>query len=347
MHDGDIHAAYLMTDTVAAPDTFRALVLEERDGQVSADIQTLGRDALPAGDVLVRVAYSGLNYKDGLALAGKNKIVRFYPMIPGIDFAGEVVESQSPLFQPGDRVALTGWGVGERHWGGYAQLARVSSEWLVPIPAVFSFQEAMAIGTAGVTAMLCVQALEEHGLTPEKGEVLVTGASGGVGSMAVAILAKLGYEVVAESGKADIRGYLLELGARETIDRAALAPSGGPLGAARWHGVVDTVGGEMLAGALRTMAYGASAAACGNAGGFALNTSVLPFILRSVTLIGIDSLPLPQTRRMVVWERLASDLPMSALQRATRVVPLAEAPGLADEILAGRLHGHVVVDVNA
>ncbi len=336
-----------MAETAATPETFRALVLEELDGQVNAEIQTLKSDALPEGDVLVRVAYSGLNYKDGLALTGKNKVVRFYPMIPGIDFAGEVVESLSPQFQPGDRVALTGWGVGERHWGGYAQLARVKSEWLVPIPPTFSLQEAMAIGTAGVTAMLSVMALEERGLTPDKGEILVTGASGGVGSMAIAILAKLGYEVVAESGKPDIRDYLLELGAREMIDRAALAPTGGPLGAARWHGVVDTVGGEMLAGALRTMAPGASAAACGNAGGAALNTTVLPFILRGVSLIGIDSLPVPQARRMVVWERLASDLPMSALQRATRVVALGEARALADEILAGRLHGHIVVDVNA
>ncbi len=330
-----------------APDPFRALVLTERDGQVSADIQMLGRDALPAGDVLVRVAYSGLNYKDGLALTGQNKIVRFYPMVPGIDFAGVVVESQSPQFAPGDRVALTGWGVGERHWGGYAQLARVKSEWLVPIPTTFSLEEAMAIGTAGVTAMLCVQALEARGLTPERGEVVVTGASGGVGSMAVAILAALGYTVVAATGKAEQRDYLLELGASEVIDRAALAPTGGPLGPARWHGAVDTVGGETLAGVLRTLAYDASVAACGNASGFTLNTTILPFILRNVALLGIDSLPVPQAQRMIVWQRLAQSLPISALQRAMRVVPLAEARPLADEILAGRTHGHIVVDVNA
>ena len=328
-------------------DTFRALVLDEREGQVTSTIQTLEREALPEGDVLVRVAYSGLNYKDGLALAGKNKVVRFYPMVPGIDFSGTVEESSSPQFRPGDRVVLTGWGVGERHWGGYAQYARVKSEWLVPLPEGIDMQEAMAIGTAGVTAMLSVVALEEHGLTPDGREVLVTGATGGVGSLAVAILAKLGYTVVAETGKAEMHDYLKSLGAHEIIDRAALAPTGAPLGSARWGGAVDTVGGGMLAGALRTMAYGASVAACGNAGGFELNTTVLPFILRAVNLLGIDSLPVPQARRIVMWERLARDLPKSALQRTMKVIPLAEARATADEILAAHTVGHLVVDVNA
>lgn len=328
-------------------DTFKALVLDERDGQVTSTIKTLEREALPEGDVLVRVAFSGLNYKDGLALAGKNKVVRFYPMVPGIDFSGVVEESSSPQFQPGDRVVLTGWGVGERHWGGYAQYARVKGEWLVPLPDSIDLKDAMAIGTAGVTAMLAVVALEEHGMRPDGPEVLVTGATGGVGSMAVAILAKLGYTVVAETGKADMRDYLLSLGAREVMDRAALAPSGGPLGSARWGGAVDTVGGAMLAGVLRTLAYGASVAACGNAGGFELNTTVLPFILRGVNLLGIDSLPVPQARRVIIWDRLARDLPPSALQRSMRVVPLAETRALADEILAARTHGHIVVDVNA
>lgn len=328
-------------------DTFRALVLDERDGQVTSSIKTLSRDALPEGDVLVRVAYSGLNYKDGLALAGKNKVVRFYPMIPGIDFSGVVEESSSPQFQPGDRVALTGWGVGERYWGGYSELARVKSEWLVPLPATIDLKEAMAIGTAGVTAMLSVVALEEHGMKPDGREVVVTGASGGVGSMAVAILSSLGYTVVAETGKAEMHDYLTSLGAHEIIDRASLAPSGGPLGAARWGGAVDTVGGAMLAGVLRTLAYGASVAACGNAGGFELNTTVLPFILRGVNLLGIDSLPVPQARRMVIWERLARDLPKSAIQRTMRVISLEQARGVADEILAGQTTGHIVVDVNA
>lgn len=328
-------------------ETFRALVLNERDGQVTSSIETLERSALPEGDVLVRVAYSGLNYKDGLALAGKNKVVRFYPMVPGIDFSGEVEQSDSPQFAPGQRVALTGWGVGERHWGGYAQYARVKSEWLVPLPESIELQEAMAIGTPGVTAMLAVVALEEHGMRPDGHEVLVTGASGGVGSLAVAILANLGYRVVAESGKPEMVDYLKLIGAHEVISREELAPSGGPLGSARWGGAVDTVGGEMLAGALRTLAYGASVAACGNAGGFDLHTTVLPFILRGVNLLGIDSLPVPQARRIAIWDRLAHDLPASVLQRTMRVVPLGETPALASEILAGRVHGHIVVDVNA
>ncbi len=328
-------------------DTFKALVLDERDGQVTSSIQQVERDRLPEGDVLVRVAYSGLNYKDGLALAGKNKVVRFYPMIPGIDFSGTVEESSSPQFKPGDRVVLTGWGVGERHWGGYGQYARVKAEWLVPLPAEIDLQRAMAIGTAGVTAMLSVVALEEHGMKPDGREALVTGASGGVGSLAVAILARLGYTVVAETGKADMADYLKSLGAHEVIDRSTLAPSGGPLGSARWGGAVDTVGGEMLAGALRTMAYGASVAACGNAGGFELHTSVLPFILRAVNLLGIDSLPVPQERRIAIWNRLARDLPASATERTMHVIPLAQARATADEILAGRTTGHIVVDVNA
>lgn len=332
---------------MADADTFKALILEERDGVVTSSIQTPTRDALPDGDVLVRVAYSGLNYKDGLALTGRNKVVRSYPMVPGIDFSGTVEESTSARFHPGERVVLTGWGVGERHWGGYAQLARVKSEWLVPVPETFDLKEAMAIGTAGVTAMLCVMALEEHGLKPEGHEVVVTGATGGVGSMAVAILARLGYTVVAETGKSDMHDYLKELGAHEIIERAALVPSGGPLGSARWGGAVDTVGGEILAGVLRTLAYGASVAACGNAGGLALTTTILPFILRSVNLLGIDSLPVPQERRIAVWERLAQTLPKSAIARTMRVVSLEAVRPLADEIVQARMRGHVVVDVNA
>ncbi len=269
-------------------DTFKALVLDERDGQVTASIKQVDHEALPEGDTLVRVAYSGLNYKDALALTGRNKIVRSYPMIPGIDYAGVVEASSSSQFQPGDRVVLTGWGVGERHWGGYAQYARVRGEWLVALPESIDVRQAMAIGTAGVTAMMSVLALEEHGVTPASGEVVVTGATGGVGSLAVAILAHLGYSVVAETGKAEKRDYLMSLGAREIIDRAALAPTGGPLGTARWAGAVDTVGGAMLAGVLRTLAPDSSVAASGNAGGFDLTTTVLPFILRGVNLLGIN-----------------------------------------------------------
>src|SRR5487761_2097262 len=328
-------------------DTFKALVLNERDGQVTASITQVDREALPEGDTLVRVAYSGLNYKDALALTGRNKIVRSYPMVPGIDYAGVVEESSSSQFRPGDRVVLTGWGVGERHWGGYAQYARVRGEWLVALLESMDVRQAMAIGTAGVTAMMSVLALEEHGVTPASGEIVVTGATGGVGSLAVAILAHLGYRVVAATGKAEKRDYLMSLGAREVIDRAALAPTGGPLGTARWAGAVDTVGGAMLVGVLRTLAPDASVAASGNAGGFDLATTVLPFILRGVNLLGINSLPVPQARRKVIWERLARDLPSGILERTMRVIPLEEARAVADEMLAGQTTGHIVVDVNA
>jgi acrylyl-CoA reductase (NADPH) len=330
-----------------ADDMFRALVLEQRDEQVTSEIRDVRREELPEGDTLVRVAYSALNYKDGLALTGKNKVVRAYPMVPGIDFSGTVAETSSADLVVGDRVVLTGWGVGERHWGGYAQLARARSEWLVRLPESIDLKHAMGLGTAGVTAMLCILALEEHGLTSDKGDVLVTGASGGVGGMAIALLAALGYSVTASTGRADAREYLEYLGAKTIIDRGELTAPGGPLGSARWAGAVDTVGGETLAGLLRTLAYGASVAACGNAGGAAVNTTVLPFILRSVNLLGIDSLPTPLARRRVVWERLARLMPAEKLDRMMTVVRLAEIPALAREIIAGRTQGRIVVDVNA
>ncbi|MBF6590733.1 MAG: oxidoreductase [Ktedonobacterales bacterium] len=328
-------------------DAFRAILLTERDGQVSAALETLQRDALPAGDVLVEVAYSSLNYKDALALTGRNKVVRSYPMIPGIDLAGTVVETTTPAYAPGNRVLLTGWGVGERHWGGFAQLARVKSEWLVPLPDALSLEEAMGIGTGGFTAMLCLMALEERGLKPDEREVLVTGAGGGVGGMAVALLANLGYAVAAASRRAEIHDYLRSLGARPLVNTAELTAPAGPLGSARWAAVIDTVGDATLAGALRTAAYGASVAACGNAGGNELRTTILPFILRGVSLLGIDSLPAPFERRKVAWERLARELPREALARMMRVEPLGEVPALAHEILGGRIRGRVVVDVNA
>jgi acrylyl-CoA reductase (NADPH) len=328
--------------------TFKAVVVDERDGQFTASLQTLQRAALPEGDVLVAIAYSSLNYKDGLALAGRNKVVRTYPMVPGIDFTGSVLESQSPNYQPGDQVILTGWGVGERHWGGFAQLARVKSDWLVPLPEGLSLKHAMAIGTAGFTAMLSVMALEAHGLTPSAGEVLVTGASGGVGSMAVALLARLGYTVVASSGRAGAQAYLESLGARAILDRSVLTAPGGALSSARWAGAIDTVGGDTLAGVLRTLTHGASVAACGNAGGLELHTTIAPFILRGVSLLGIDSLPVPLETRRQVWARLARELPAETIERIIqRVAPLAEVPALADEILAGRIRGRVVIDVNA
>lgn len=332
-------------------ETFKAIVLEERDGQVTTSLHELPRDRLPEGDVLVRVAYSDLNFKDGLAMTGnRNKVVRSFPMVPGIDLAGTVEESSSPQFKPGDRVVLTGWGVGERHWGGFAQLARVKSEWLVPIPQRFSFQQAAAIGTAGVTAMLAIDALEQQGLTPqEQREILVTGASGGVGSFAVALLASLGYRVAASTGRAEAHDYLRALGASTIIGREELTAPGGPLGSARWGGAVDIVGGETLAGVLRTLAYGAGVAACGNAGGIPFTTTVLPFILRGVNLLGVDSLPVPRERRERMWARIAQTLPEEALERITaRVAPLGEAPALGRQMVEGSgIQGRVVIDVNA
>jgi acrylyl-CoA reductase (NADPH) len=329
------------------PDTFRALLLEQRDGAPTASIRDIERAALPEGDVTVRVAYSALNYKDGLAILGRNRVIRTYPMVPGIDFAGTVEESQSDAYKPGDHVLLTGWGVGEKHWGGFAQLARVWGDWLVPVPEGLDLREAMEIGTAGFTAMLCLLALEQHGLTPGKGDVLVTGASGGVGGMAVALLANLGYKVVAATGRTSEAEYLHSLGAAEILDRAELTRPGGPMGSARWAGAIDTVGGDVLAGVIRTLAYGASVAACGNAGGLDVHTSVLPFILRGVNLLGIDSLPAPTELRKKAWARLERDLPRDALSKITRIEPLGALPVLAEEILAGKIRGRVVIDVNA
>jgi acrylyl-CoA reductase (NADPH) len=326
-------------------DTFTALVLEQRDGATHSEVRQLPASALPEGDVLVRVAYSDLNYKDGLAITGRGKVVRSFPMVPGIDLAGTVVESAAPAYKPGDQVVLTGWGIGEVHWGGHAQLARVRADWLVPLPAGMTLEQAMGIGTAGFTAMLCVMALEEHGLRPGERQVLVTGASGGVGSVAVAILARLGYNVVASTGKDGERDYLHTLGAQEVVGR--LAPSGKPLESERWGGAVDTVGGAALAALLPAMAYGGSVAACGNAGGAELHTTVFPFILRGVNLLGILSVNVPFERRRQAWERLARDLSPGALDRMVQVVPLADVPALSQAICDGKIRGRVVVDVNA
>jgi acrylyl-CoA reductase (NADPH) len=327
--------------------TFRALILEEQDGHVVPAIRDLPASALPEGDVLVRVAYSALNYKDGLAILNRNKVVRSFPMVPGIDFAGTVLESRSPGYSVGDRVLLTGWGVGERHWGGFAQLARVKSGWLVPVPESLGLDEAMAIGTAGFTAMLSLMALERMGLTPQPGEVLVTGGAGGVGGEAIALLANLGYSVAAATRRTEQEDYLRALGAREIVGSATLVAPGGPLGSARWSGAIDTVGGEVLAGVLRMLQHGASVAACGNAGGMAVHTSVLPFILRGNNLLGIDSLPAPLEQRRVAWGRLAREMPRDALKRISRIEPLSALPRLAEEIFAGRIRGRVVIDVNA
>jgi acrylyl-CoA reductase (NADPH) len=329
-------------------DTFRALVAEAAGAPPVQ--RTLRTDDLPAGDVRVAVEHSSLNYKDGLAVTGKGRIIQSYPMVPGIDLAGTVVESASPRWRPGDRVVLTGWGIGERHWGGYAQQARIKGEWLVPLTEGMTSTQAMAIGTAGFTAMLCVMALEERGLNPERAgdrEVVVTGAAGGVGSVAVAILGRLGYNVTAVSGRPEAREYLRELGARQVIGRGEL-PLGSrrPLESQRWVGGVDVVGGEMLAALLRQADYNASIACCGLAGGTDLSTTVFPFILRGVALLGVESVMVPFERRQVVWSRLARDLPRAALDRLTQIHPLAEVPRLAEEILAGKVRGRVVIDVN-
>jgi acrylyl-CoA reductase (NADPH) len=328
-------------------ETFRALVVEERDGARQVALRDLPVADLPAGEVLVRVAYSTLNYKDGLAVTGKGKVLRSSPLAPGIDFAGTVVESASPAFGPGDEVLLTGWGVGERHWGGFSQLNRVPAEWLVPLPAGLSLRRAMAIGTAGFTAMLCVLAMERHGLRPGGREVLVTGAAGGVGSVGVALRARAGYTVVASTGRPEEAAYLRELGAAEVIDRAELTRPGRPMESERWAGALDTVGGATLGGIFRSAAYHGVVAACGNAGGAEFTTSVFPFILRGVQLIGVESVLVPAEERRAAWERLARDLPAELIDRITEVIPLAAVPEYAERITQGQVRGRVVIDVNA
>jgi acrylyl-CoA reductase (NADPH) len=329
-------------------ETFKALVLEQEDGAVKADIQQLGTDALPEGDVLISVAYSTLNYKDGLAVTGKGKIIRNYPMVPGVDFVGTVAESASPRFKAGDKVILTGWGVGERHWGGYAQMARVKSEWLVPLPEGLSMEQTMAIGTAGFTAMLSVMALEKHDVRPDGREVVVTGAAGGVGSVAVALLANLGYNVAAATGRTELHDYLVgTLGAKEIVGREEVSgESKRPLEKERWGGAVDTVGGKVLAGLLPAMAYHSSVAVCGNAGGIELNTTVFPFILRGVNMLGIDSVMCPLEVRTEAWNRLVRDLPPQALAGMHQVVALEDIPALSQDILKGQVRGRVVVDLS-
>ncbi|MDR3439057.1 MDR family oxidoreductase [Telmatospirillum sp.] len=325
---------------------FSALVLEERDGKVVAAIQQLTEAQLPAGDVTVQVRASTLNYKDGMVLNGIGRLVRTYPHVPGVDFAGVVVSSQNPDFQAGDEVVLTGWRVGEMHWGGYSQKARVKGDWLVKRPAGLSLSQTMAIGTAGFTAMLAVQALESHGLSPDKGEVLVTGAAGGVGSIAVAILSKLGYQVAASTGRVAEHDYLHGLGATVIIDRAELSsPPKRPLAAERWAGVIDAVGGSTLASVLTAVKYGGSVASCGLAGGNEMTTTVLPFLLRGVNLLGIDSVMCPKAARVAAWERLARDLPQDKLDALTSHASLKDVPALAEKILHGQVRGRLVIDI--
>ncbi|HTV88351.1 MAG TPA: MDR family oxidoreductase [Stellaceae bacterium] len=328
--------------------SFRALVLHDEGGMIVPRLETLDEAQLPDGEVTVRVEYSTLNYKDGMILEGQGRLVRQYPHIPGIDFAGTVEHSRSPDFAPGDPVILTGWRVGELHWGGYAGRARVKAAWLVHRPAGLSARQAMAIGTAGFTAMLATMALERHGLRPGDGDVLVTGAAGGVGSIAVSVLATLGYRVAAATGRPEWRDYLTGLGAAELVERAALAQQPArPLDRERWAGAIDAVGGTTLATILTQLKYRASVAAIGLAGGSDLPTSVIPFLLRGINLLGIDSVMCPQDERIRAWQRLARDLPTDRLDRMTETVGLAEVPARAARILRGEVRGRIVIDLAA
>jgi acrylyl-CoA reductase (NADPH) len=326
----------------------KALVLHETDGKVVARIERVAETALPPGEVTVAVEYSTLNYKDGLILNGLGRLVRKYPHVPGIDFAGTVESSQSGEYKQGDKVILTGWRVGEMQWGGYAEKARVKASQLVTLPDGLTTKRAMAIGTAGFTAMLAVMALEDHGLKPGAGEVLVTGAAGGVGSVAVTLLAQGGYSVTASTGRPEQHDFLRSLGAAAFLDRAELAkPPSRPLDGERWAGAVDAVGGTTLAALLTQLKYGASVAACGLAGGSDLPATVLPFLLRGVNLLGIDSVMCPLERRRLAWSRLARELPMAKLDALTETVPLAALPEFAAKILKGGVRGRVVVDLRA
>jgi len=325
---------------------FKAILIDKNDQGQQVRLTDIDPSALPEGDVTVEVAFSTLNYKDGLAITGKSPVVRKFPMVPGIDLAGTVVDSQHPDVAVGSAVVLNGWGVGETHWGGLAQRARLRGDWLVPLPAAFSPEQAMAIGTAGYTAMLCVMALERHGVTPDQGEVLVTGAAGGVGSVAVALLSRLGFRVVAVTGRAHEADYLRALGAVEVLDRAVLASPGKPLAKERWAGAVDTVGSHTLANVCASMRYRGTVAACGLAGGMDLPATVAPFILRGVTLAGIDSVMCPRAERLQAWSRLATDLDPTLLASMTRTIGLGEAIDTARALIDGQVRGRVVVDVN-
>jgi acrylyl-CoA reductase (NADPH) len=325
--------------------TFRALVVSKTEAGQSVGFARLGAQDLMPGDVVVKVAHTTINYKDGLAITGKAPVVRRWPMVPGIDCAGTVVSSLSPDYKVGDLVVLNGWGVGETHLGAYAEFARLKSQWLVPLPAGFSTADAMAIGTAGYTAMLAVLALERAGVKPDQGPILVTGAAGGVGSVAIALLAKLGFQVAASTGRASEADYLKGLGASEIIDRAELAGTPRALGKERWAGAVDSVGSATLANVLSQIKYGGAVAACGLAQGMDLPTSVAPFILRGVTLAGIDSVMAPKARRIEAWTRLARDLDRTKLTAMSVVRPLDDVIGLAPEILAGKVRGRVVLTV--
>lgn len=325
---------------------FKAIVINKDDKGYRAELGQLEESALPVGDVRVRVQYSTLNYKDGLAITGKGPVVRSFPMVPGIDFAGEVLESASPEFKVGDAVLLNGWGVGEGHWGGLAQQARVKADWLIPLPKGFTAKQALAIGTAGYTAMLCVMALQKHGVKPADGEVLVTGAAGGVGSFAIALLSKLGFTVVASSGRPQEAEYLRSLGAAEVIDRSSLSEPGKPLARERWAAVVDSVGSHTLVNACAATKSEGAVAACGLAQGMDFPGTVAPFILRGVTLYGINSVTVPKAKRIAAYEQLSALVDFKTLDAISHEISLGEAIEYADALMKGNVRGRVIVDVN-
>jgi acrylyl-CoA reductase (NADPH) len=326
---------------------FKAILIDKTDAGQTVSLGQADEAQLPEGDVTIDVEYSTLNYKDGLAITGASPVVRKFPMVPGIDLAGTVRSSDHPAWKAGDKVVLNGWGVGEVHWGGLAQVARLKGDWLVPLPAAFTARQAMAIGTAGYTAALCVEALVQAGVTPEQGEVLVTGATGGVGSVAVALLKAAGFTVAGSTGKASEADYLKQLGADSVIDRAELSEPGRALAKERWAGVVDSVGSHTLANACAATKYGGAVAACGLAQGADFPSTVMPFILRGVRLLGIDSVMAPRAPRMAAWARLARDLDPALLEVIGAEIGLDGAIAAAGELIAGKIRGRVIVNVNA
>jgi acrylyl-CoA reductase (NADPH) len=325
---------------------FNAILIERDPGPYRATLRNLDEAQLPPAEVDVRIDYSTLNYKDALAITGHGPVVRQFPMVPGIDFAGTVESSGHSAYKRGDKVVLNGWGVGETHWGGLAQKARVKADWLVPLPPAFTTRQAMAIGTAGYTAMLCVMALERHGVTPESGEILVTGAAGGVGSVAVAVLSKLGFRVAAMTGRPAESDFLKQLGAAEILDRAQFASAGKPLARERWAAAIDVVGSHTLANVCASLRYGGIVAACGLAGGMDFPATVAPFILRSITLAGVDSVMRPRPDRVEAWRRLSRDLDMKKLELLTEEISLSQAIPRAALFLQGKIRGRIVVDTN-
>tara|TARA_B100000686_G_C16721423_1_gene935180 strand:- start:150 stop:1139 length:990 start_codon:yes stop_codon:yes gene_type:complete len=327
---------------------FNALVLNKVEEQkATGEIKEIGISDLPEGDVTVQIDYSTINYKDCLAITSSSPIIKKFPMVPGIDFAGTVEESSNNNFKTGDKVILNGYGVGEKHWGGLSQKARVNGDWLVHMPKEFTSKQAMAIGTAGYTSMLCVLALENNNITPDKGEILVTGATGGVGSVAISILSKLGYNICASSGRLEHTEYLKSLGAKNIIDRNELAEKGRPLNKERWAGAIDSVGSHTLANICASIKYGGTVAACGLAQGFDFPSTVMPFILRGVTLVGVDSVYCPLKDRIKAWERLASDLNMKHLNSMINIISLSEVEETTQNMLSGKTHGRIIVDVNS